>query len=326
MKIRKLLTIVLFLTLIEDVLVSTNPKAAEIYPHQPIDLITGFTPGGQFDLINRILGKGLEKYLHVTVVPVNKPGAGEVIGATALVNSRADGYTLATLGDASLITSLLLGTATYSKEDLRVIGRFAFVSNVMVVSTDSPWKTIQEFMDYARKNLGTNYSHTGVGSSPHIRAEYFNNIANLKMRGVPFKGGPEVIAAVLGKHVQIGVTSYQGAKSQTDPGKMRILMCFDPPGLGPDPTLPNIPSLFGKNVPDIDPVSSYLVAPKKTPEPIIKLLEQTLEKITKDPEFVSSIKLLYVGIQFIDGNSVTSKMQETTLQIKTILQASGLIK
>lgn len=297
------------------------------YPSKYIELFCGFAPGGQFDLINRILAKGLEKYLNMTVVPVNRPGAAEVIAATVLANSRPDGYTLATLGDAGLITAFLSGTATYSKEDLRVVGKFAFVSNVMAVSADSPWKTIQEFMDYAHKNPGLNYAHTGVGSSPFIRVEYFNKIANLKMRGVPFKGStPEIIAAVLGKHVHIGVTSYQGAKSQADSGKMRILMCFDPPGLGPDPTLPNIPSLFGKDVPDIDPVSSYLVAHGKTPEAIVKSLEQTLEKVTKDPEFISNIKKLYVGIQFVDGKTLSPKMQETTLQIKTILQAAGLIK
>lgn len=288
-----ILIAILFIILTMEFSIDRNCSAEEMkYPSQSIELITGFTPGGQFDLINRILAKGLEKYFHVTVVPVNKPGAGEVIAATALANSRPDGHTLATLGDASLITSILLGTATYSREDLRVVGKFSFVSNVMVVSADSPWKTIQEFMDYARKNPGLNYAHTGVGSSPYIRAEYFNKIANLKMTGVPFKGGPEVVTAVLGKHVHIGVTSYQGAKSQADPGKMRILMCFDPPGLGPDPTLPNIPSLFGKDVPDIDPVSSYLVAPGKTPETIVKVLEQTLEKITKDPEFISNIKTI----------------------------------
>ncbi len=312
---------------LSDSTVTRAWAAEEKYPSRPIDLFCGFAPGGVTDLLTRFLGRSLEKHLNVSVIPGNKPGGGEVIAASALANSTADGYALAVLGDASLITSHLLGRATYSKEDLRVIGEFVFISNVLAVSTDSPWKTIQEFIDYARKNPGLSYSHPGVGSSPFLRAAYFNKVADLKMKAVPFKGDPEGIAAVLGKHVSIGVFSGQAAKTQADAGKMRILFCFDPPGLGPDPTTPNIPSFFGKDAPDIDPVSNYLVAPGKTPENVVKLLEGTLEKITKDPEFVEMAKKLYIGIRFTHGKTALRELLERkTSQIKPILQDAGLIK
>jgi len=208
-----------------------------------------------------------------------------------------------------------------------VIGEFVFISNVLAVSAESPWKTIQEFIDYARKNPGLSYSHPGVGSSPFLRAAYFNKIANLKMKGVPFKGDSEGITAVLGKHVSIGVFSGQAAKTQADAGKMRILFCFDPPGLGPDPTTPNIPSFFGKDAPDIEPVSNYLVAPGKTPEGVVRTLEGTLEKITKDPEFIEMAKKLYIGIRLTRGKTaVHDLLERKTSQIKPILQDAGLIK
>ncbi len=301
--------------------------AEEKYPARPIDLSCGFVPGGQSDLITRFLTKGLEKYLNVPVVPGNKPGAGGVVSATALVNSQPDGYTLAVVGDADLVTAILLGRATFSRKDFRIIGQFVFISNVLAVSTESPWKKIDEFMDHARKNPGLTYSHPGMGSSPHIRAEYFNKIANVQMKGVPFKGDTEGIAAVLGKHVSMGVFSFMAAKTQADAGKMRILFCFDPPGLGPDPTLPNIPSFFGDSVKNIEPVSQYLVAPAKTPEPIVRTLEQALEKVTKDHDFINNLKKMYVGIQFIDGKTVSEKgLDEKTMQVKAILQGAGLLK
>ncbi len=301
-------------------------SAEDKYPSRSVDLFCGFVPGGQTDLITRLLGKGLEKYLNVSVIPGNKPGAAGVVAASALVNSPADGYTLAVLGDSSLVTPILLGRANYSRKDLRVIGQFNFVSNVLAVSAESPWKTIQEFMEYARKNPGLTYSHPGVGSSPFVRIEYFNKIADLKMKGVPFKGDTEGVAAVLGKHMPIGVFGHMAARTQADAGKMRILFCFDPPGLGPDPTIPNIPSVFGKDVPTIGPPSDCLVAPGKTPENIVKILEQTLEKVTKDEDFINNLKKMYVGVQFIDGKTISEKvLEEKALRFKPILQAAGLM-
>lgn len=304
-----------------------HAAAAETpYPCRSIELVVGFTAGGQFDLMNRILAKGLEKVLRVTVVPVNKPGAGGDLAATAVANSRPDGCTLCTMGDTSLVTSALLGRITFAREDFRIIGKFAFSTNVIAVNSESPWKNIQELMEYARKNPGLNYAHNGVGASPWIRAEYLNKIGDLKMRGVPFKGGNEVISAVLGKHVEVCVTSYDLAKTQAEAGKMRTLMCFDPPGLGPDPSLPTIPSIFGNKVPNIDPVSDYLVAPRKTPEVVVRVLAQTLEKVTKDPEYVSSMKNIYTGIQFSGEEKVAEELKVTTSQIRTILESFGLLK
>ncbi len=301
-------------------------SAERKYPSRSIDLLCGFAAGGQSDLLSRSLAKGLEKYLHTPVVPLNKAGGGGIISAGTLANATPDGYTLGVQGDANLVTAFLLGRSTFKKEDVRVVGEFAFVPNVPAVSADSPWKTIQEFMDYARKNPGLNYAHHGVGSSPYIRVEYFNKMGNLKMKGVPFKGDPEVVIAVEGKHVSIGVLSYQAARYQQDAGKLRILFSFDPVGLGPDPTLPTIPTVFGKDALEIDPISYCLAAPGKTPDDIIKYLEQNLEKVVKDPDFVASLKRLYVGIRFTDSKSVPQLLEKKAAQIIPILKEAGLMK
>jgi tripartite-type tricarboxylate transporter receptor subunit TctC len=233
---------------------------------------------------------------------------------------------MAVLGDASLITSFLLGRATYSMEDLRIIGQFYNGFDFLVVNIDSPWKTIQEFVDHARKNPGVKYGHHGIGSSPWIRAELFNKNGSLKMIGVPFKGDPEVIGAVLGKHVSIGINSYQAAKTQVDAGKARMLFCFDPSGEF-QPNLPNMRAVFGQNVPDIDPVALHLVVPRKTPDKIVQILEGTLEKVTKDPDYLSNMNKLNVMVRFADGRTCLEKtLPEKASQIKTVLQHAGVIK
>jgi tripartite-type tricarboxylate transporter receptor subunit TctC len=299
---------------------------AEKYPSRSIELVCAVPPGGYVDLINRSLAKTLEKYLKVVVIPVNKPGGGDMVAANALANAAPDGYTLALLADGPLVYSHMLGRATFSKEDIWVIGQLICTTIVMYIKADSPWKTFQEFVDYAHKNPGLTYGHVGVGSATWARAEYINKIENLKMRGVPFAGDLEVITAVLGKHVDAAFGSYFAARQQTDAGKMRILFSFTPPGLGPDPTLPTIPSFFGKDIPDIPPPSIHLTAPGKAPENIIKFLEGVLEKVSQDPEFINDLKKLYANVCFLDSKSTKVKHEEKALQLKPIFQRAGLMK
>jgi len=298
------------------------------YPSRPIELLCAYPPGSYTDILARHMAKGFEKYLGVPVIPGNKPGGGEVVGANAMINAAPDGYTIGILSDGYILLGSLLDRATYQREDLRMVGQYIFTTLVMSVSTDSPIKSFQEFIDYARKNPGLTYGHTGVGSSLHIRAEYLNKVGNLKMRGVPFKGDSEIIPAVLGKHVMAGMTAYASARRQADAGKLRILFSFDPPtGPRPDPTIPTVASVFGKDVFDMDPPAQYVVAPKKTPEPILQILEQSLEKVTRDPEFVKSLTEMHVAIQFISGKALEGGIIERRLsQLTPILKDAGLIK
>jgi len=299
---------------------------ADKYPSRPIDLVTPAPPGAYSDLINRSLAKTLEKYLKVVIVPGNKPGGGDMVAAAALANAAPEGYTLALLADGPLVYSHMLGRASFSKDDIRVVGQLICTTIVMQVSADSSWKTFQEFVDYAHKNPGLTFGHVGVGTATWARAEYLNRIADLKMRGVPFTGDTEVVPALLGKHIQVGFGSYIGAKQQADGGKTRILFSFTPQGQGPDPSLPTIASFFGKDVPDMPPPSNHLAAPGKTPESIITILEGALEKASKDPEFINDMKKVYANVCFLDSQATWVTHEEKALQLKPIFQRAGLMK
>jgi tripartite-type tricarboxylate transporter receptor subunit TctC len=300
--------------------------SAEKYPSRSIEIITPAPPGAYSDLINRSLAKSLEKYLGVLIVPGNKPGGGDMVAAAAVANAPPDGYTLGLLADGPLVYAHLLGRASFSKDDIKVVGQLICTTIVMQVSADSPWKTFQEFMEYAHKNPGLTYGHVGVGTATWARAEYLNKVGDLRMRGIPFSGDTEVVPALLGKHLNAGFGSYIGAKQQADGGKTRILFSFTPPGQGPDPSLPTIPSVFGKDVPDIPPPSNHLAAPGKTPENIIKILEEALEKASRDPDFVNDMKKLYANVCFLDSKATKIKHEEKALQLKPILQRAGLMK
>jgi tripartite-type tricarboxylate transporter receptor subunit TctC len=111
--------------------------AAEKYPSRPIEIVCAFQPGGAADVTNRLFAKFLEKNLGVSMVPTNKPGAGGVIGVTYLVNSLPDGYKIGNFGD-HMVSSIILGQATYTLEDLKVIAQISLVANTICVHPDSP--------------------------------------------------------------------------------------------------------------------------------------------------------------------------------------------
>jgi tripartite-type tricarboxylate transporter receptor subunit TctC len=304
-----------------------HPWAAEKYPSRSIELVCGMAPGGASDILNRMLARYFEKYLGVAVVPTNKPGAAQVVGTTYLAKSAPDGYTIGNMS-IQVVTAIVAGQATtYSLDDVRAVCQLAYVGTVLGVPTDSPWKTFQEFMDYARKNPGVKYAHQGVGSGAHIRMETLNRYAKLGLAGIPFNGEGEMIPAVLGKHLPIAGFSPGGVRPQVEAGKMRILFSFDPPAeVGFDPTLPHLLSVFGKDAPDLD-ISVYLWMPRKTPDEIVRMIEQTYVKMTKDPEFISELRKNNYVPAYIDGNTVMQKkIPEKMPQMKETLQFVGMLK
>ncbi|MBI5440301.1 MAG: tripartite tricarboxylate transporter substrate binding protein [Deltaproteobacteria bacterium] len=303
----------------------TRVGAAEKFPSRPIELVCGFAPGGAADMTGRLWARILEKYLGVPVIPVNKPGAGGALAFTHVANARPDGYTL--LNTADWVVPVLMGTAGYKAEDLVVVAQVQTIGNTLCVPADAPWKTFQEFVDYAKKNPGVKYANQGAAAMITVRMENLNRRAGLKLIGVPLKGDGEILPALLGKHVPIATLSVGAAKPQIEAGKLRALFSFDPPAdFGLDPSLPDFDSFMGKNIPDIE-IATYIAAPKNTPKEILQVLESAIQKASKDPELIAEAKKIYFRPAFVPGKTVMEeKIPAKFGLIKEILQASGQIK
>jgi tripartite-type tricarboxylate transporter receptor subunit TctC len=300
--------------------------AADKYPSRPIEIVCSFQPGGAADVTNRLFAKFLEKNLGVSMIPTNKPGAGGVIGVTYLVNSAPDGYKIANVSD-HMVSAIILGQATYTLEDLRVVAQISLVANTISVSADAPWKTFQELVDYATKNPGLKYGHQGIGSSAHIRMENLNKLANLKMIGVPFKGDGETVPALLGKHVPVAVVGAAAAKSQADAGKLRILFSFEPPQeIGLDTSIPYFSKFYGKDTPDID-IPTYIIVPKATPEGVVQVLKSAVEKMANDPEFIKENQKLFFRVHYVDGDVVMKTLlPDKIVRLKALYKEVGMVK
>ncbi len=308
------------------VLLTSVGSTAEKYPSRAIELACGSSAGGGTDVANRHMAKYFEKYLKVPVVPVNKPGPSQMMMASYVATAKPDGYTIGHASNA-IITAAVTGQATgYTMDDLRPVCMISTVNTLVAVTADSPWKTWQEFVDYAKKNPGTKYGHFGVGSGPHYRMEVLNKHNKLGLQGVPFKGEGEALPMLLGKHVPISTISPTVAREQLAAGKVRILFSFEDPTIdGFDKGIPSLSSLYGPNAPDID-TTVFLWVHRKTPEDIVQTIDQAFAKMAKDPDFVSERKKMNQPVTYVDSKQVEKNLAQQMVKYKQALDYLGLIK
>ncbi len=291
--------------------------AQEKYPTRPIEIVTTFPPGGVSEITVRTWGKHMEKILGQPIVNLAKPGGGGVVGITYVANARPDGYTTLNVGD--IIPPILAGTATYKMEDLRIVAQVMQNGNVMCVAADSPWKTWQEFVDYAKKNPGQKFGHPGLGIMAYYRAENLNRQLGLKMVSLPSQGDAESVARLLGHHIPIANIATAVARPQIEAGKLRALLSLDPSvEFGLPASVPDLQTLYGKDFPDIE-VSVYLMAPAKTPDYIVQTLEKTFEKMCKDPEFIADMKKMNTVAKFVPGKVAFEKAKKKMELMKAIV-------
>jgi tripartite-type tricarboxylate transporter receptor subunit TctC len=251
------------------------------YPDHPIQFIIPYVAGATGDITSRMLAEELEKVLGTKIIPINKPGAGTVLGADAAIRAKKDGYTLFYGGASPFIYAPIANPEVVHYDparDVEPLGFHYFFPTVIGVKAEAPWKTFLEFIDYAKKNPGKiRITSIGVGSSTHFAIELLQSITGIKLTHVPFEGGETVITAVLGGHVEATLDGFGKLKPHVEAGRMRILL-IDPK----KPTYPEIPTLMELGYKQGLPATWFaLWAPAGIPEEARKVLVPAVEKAVK---------------------------------------------
>src|SRR6266852_6508984 len=216
---RKLWTAALFLA---------GSAFAQDYPSKPITMVLPFPPGGVAEIVGRPLASIMEKALKQPIVLINRPGAGGAVGMASVAKGPADGYTIL-MGLSSIsifpVSDRINGKEPpYELKDLAPIALVTADPTVLVVRTDSPYKTLRDFVDAARANPGKiNYSSSGVYGTLHVSMEIFANAAGIKLFHVPYQGGGPAVTALLGGQVEALASGPAAAIGQIRGGKMRAL-------------------------------------------------------------------------------------------------------
>jgi len=218
------------------------PAAAQNYPTKPVQVILAFTPGSAVDIVGRIVSAKLSEMWGQPVVNDNRSGAGGSIGSAAVARAAPDGYTLLVTSNAHTVNPAIFAHLPYDTlKDFTDIVPFTEQPNVMVVGADSAYKTLGELVAAAKAKPGTiNLGHAGIGSGTHLSTEKFIAAANIKVVEVPFKGTPEVIAAILSHNVDGYWAPISAGLSNIKSGKLRALAVTTAKR---SPTLPEVPTI-----------------------------------------------------------------------------------
>ena len=254
------------------------------FPDRPVKIVAPSTPGDAPDVIARALADKLGAALGQPVVVENKPGAGGVVGSEFVAKAPADGYTLI-MGNAGShgINAALYANLPYDPvRDFAPVALVSTAPNVMVVNPSVPATTVTEFIAYAKANPNKlNYASGGNGSSAHLSAELFKQMAGIEMMHIPYKGASPAIADVIAGNAQVFIGNLPPVLPQIKAGKLRALGVTT---LTRSAELPDVPTIAEAGLPGFETVAWFGVfAPAATPAPLLAKIGDAVTAIFNDP-------------------------------------------
>jgi putative tricarboxylic transport membrane protein len=267
--------------------------AADDYPNKTVKIIVAAASGGPTDLPARIASQILQPKFGQPVVVENRPGAGGALGARVVATSQPDGYTLLA-GNTSTLAAIpaVSSSAGYDPvKDFAPIIRITEGFQILVVDPESPWKTLKDFVDYAKANPGKiNYGHTGPGGLPHLAGELFQLRSGTKLTAVSYRSGGESSTAVLSKAIDATFENIAILRTLIKEGKLRALGAQNKTRTQ---LLPDMPTMAEAGVPDCEANTFFgLVAPAGTPPEIIKKISDAMNEGLATAEIQRTITAL----------------------------------
>lgn len=287
-----------YLLLAAFVLSVLNPmisSAQSNYPNRPIRLIIPFTPGGVTDTSGRFIAEQLSLKLGQQVVAENKPGASGNIGTQMVATAEPDGYTLL-LGYAGTLTinpSLFDKIPFESVKDFAPVGKIGDAILILVANNDFQGKTLADVIAFSKKDPnGISYGTSGTGGTPNIAGELLKQKTGANLVHVPYKGGGQALLDLLGGNIPLVYTAVAGANQYVSSGRVKAIAVSSAKRSS---SLPDVPTFIEGGVKDfvIDDWVG-LLAPAKTPKPIIAKLNQALNEILNSTE--GKARLFAMGI------------------------------
>jgi len=257
---------------------------AQPYPTKPVRIIVAFRPGGGTDIVARLLAPRLAEDWGQPVVVENRAGAAGVIGTEAAVRAAPDGYTLflGTLGNFAVNQHLYPKMAVDPLRDLAPLTQVVAVNFVMVAHPSLPARNVPELIALARARPGEiNYSSSGAGGAPHLGAELFNSMAQVKLAHVPYKGSGPSFNDLLAGQVSLTCDSMVQALPYIRSGRLNALAVLGPKR---SPLLPDVPTV-GESVPGFALTNWFgLAVPAATPRELVAKLYADVAKVLQQED------------------------------------------
>ena len=295
------------------------------YPERPVKIIVANTPGGPSDLVGRVVSAALQQSTGKTFIVENIGGAGGNIGFSAAGRAQPDGYTILLATNAISINVTLYQKIPYDlQNDFVGVSELATSPNTFVVRSETPAKTIHEFVDLARANPDKyNCATPPIGTTPQIQLEVLKLREKLpKLEDIVFKGGGDAISALLSGTVQLSSGSLPPAAPHIKAGSMRYLAVT---GDTRWPDLPDVPTMQDAGYKDfVFATDTVLLAPAKTPPEIVTWLEKETLQVLGTPEMKERLYKAGFQVRPKGAKDAWARVTEEVTMFKDIIEQSGM--
>ncbi|ARP85281.1 Bug family tripartite tricarboxylate transporter substrate binding protein [Bordetella genomosp. 9] len=294
------------------------------YPDHPIKMVVPYSAGGAADAQSRIVAVKLSARLGQQVIVENRPGASGTIGAAAVARAPADGYTLLYDATAHAVNPVLYKTLGYdSKRDFLPISLVSLTPNLLVVRTESPYRTIADLTAAARQKPGhITFATPGQGTAQHIAAALYAQGNGLQLTHIPYKGGAPALTDLMGGQVDMMFSNMAASSPLVKSGKLRALAVSARERVA---GFPQVPTVAESGVRDYAVYEwNGVFAPAGTPKDVAVRLETEMRAVLQDPEVRRRLEEL--GAQPIGSSSqdFARFVDEEMQRAEQVLSASGI--
>ncbi|MGM4890388.1 Bug family tripartite tricarboxylate transporter substrate binding protein [Tardiphaga sp. 862_B3_N4_1] len=308
------------------VLMSGAALADTNWPTKPIKAVNPFGAGSAGDVVPRLFFEKLSTELGQPIVIENRVGAGGSVGTGAVAKSDPDGYTLLSQTNAISIAPAIFPNLNYdTTRELSSVLMIGYAANVMIVPNERPWKTIQDFLASA-KTRGTviNYGSVGVGSAVHISSEKFRAAGGFEATHIPYRGGSEVIADIIGGRIDFYFCPLATALPLIREGQVRALVVSTPTRVR---DLPDVPTPIDAGLKDADSSIWFGVfVPSKTPPEIVEKLYVTGTKVLNTADMQASLKKIGVEPMPMKSSEMDALLVKEIADNKVLLKSEVAAK
>ena len=305
-------------------LLLTLPAHSEGWPSRLIKATIPFGAGSATDVVPRLVFDRLAVELGQPIVIENRAGAGGTLGTAVVTKADPDGYSILAHSSALAIAPAIFPNLTFdATKDLSSVLMIGSSANVMIVPNARPWKTVQEFITDAKAKPGSiSFGSVGIGSAVHISAEKFRLAAGIEATHIPYRGGSEVIADILGGRIDLYFCPLATALPLIREGQVRALVVSTPKRVA---DLPDVPTPLEAGLKDADSTIWFGVfMPSKTPRDIVERFHAAGVKVLTDPATQASLKKLGVEALPMAPKEMDDLVVRETAANMEVIKAAGI--
>jgi len=292
------------------------------YPERPLEIVAWASPGGGSDLMCRTLQKALESVgFPQPVYVINKPGGSGAVGMTYVQGKPADGYTMLGVTNNLIFTPLTTPGFQYSFRDFEPLALFGYDPKYVVVAASSPFQTIEDLIEYAKAHPGeVNVGTFGPGSDDYVVGVLLAQKAGVEFNFVPFDSGGEILAALLGGHIDAQIAELSEVKGQVDAGNVRVLAAATAERV---PALPDVPTLEEKGWNVVLPKFRGFVVKKGTPVEALATLTGYLIEAIQSEVFQNYLAAEALTPALTVRKDFVNVLTDYEASVKEVLEALG---